>query len=507
MGLPELIWQVKCLSSTKVRLYYIQKELMGIMAGNNKRTFTVVIIGGGFSGASVTAALLRAGNSSLSVILIEREGQPGLGVAYGTPCSGHLLNVRAQNMSAVAEDPLHFLHWVRLHYDCSAQPDDYLPRQVYGRYVQAVLKEAGEASSAHFEWKHDEAVAITAVNGKVEISLHSGSTIVADKVVLALGNFPPADPKFPGKTEFSPRYISNPWDAHTIEEIGKGEDVLLVGSGLTSVDVVITLRERGHQGKVHILSRHGFLPQTHKHTEPWPAFWNEESPRTALGLLRLIRSEIGKAEANGGDWRAVIDSLRPFNQKIWRSLPRHEQMRFLRHLRAYWDVHRHRVAPQIGQMLAGEMGKGNVEVHAGRITNYSEDLDHIVVTYHERTDGESKTVRVERVINCTGPDANIRRIQDPLLKNLFQHNLVQPDAISLGLDTAESGAILDNRGVASDFIYTLGPLRKGNLWESIAVPEIRVQASQLAIELISSIERVSSKTNAHEVDLALKGIA
>jgi hydroxyacylglutathione hydrolase len=472
---------------------------MAAMTGNSNATTTIAVIGGGFSGASVAAGLLRAGTPSVSVILIERKGNPGRGVAYGTRCGGHLLNVRAESMSALATDPLHLLHWARLHYDPSVQPNDYLPRKVFGQYVEAVLKEAGETSAAHFEWKQEEAVSIVSINGKAEISLRGGSKIVADKVVLALGNFPPADPRFPGKTEFSPRYVSNPWAPNTIDKIGEDESVLLVGSGLTSVDVVISLREQGHKGEIHILSRHGFLPQIHKHAEPWPAFWNEDSPRTAHGLLRLIRSQVSKAEAEKGDWRAVIDSLRPFTQKIWRSLPPQERRRFLHHLRAYWDVHRHRVAPQIGKMLLAEMDAGKVELHAGRITGYCEKSEHVEVNYRDRADQESKTLRVHRVMNCTGPDADIRRIQDPLLKDLLQRNLARPDSLGLGLDTAADGALLGSQGASSDLLYTLGPLRKGNLWESVAVPEIRVQAAQLAKDLTSSMEGVTPKTNAEAI--------
>jgi hydroxyacylglutathione hydrolase len=482
---------------------------MQATAGNREVVSTVAVIGGGFSGASVAAGLLRAGNPSVSVILVEREGNPGRGVAYGTQCGAHLLNVPAQNMSALADHPSHLLEWARVHYDSGVQPADYLPRRIFGQYVETVLKQAAEASASRFEWKRDEAVSISSINGKAEISLRSGSKIVADKVVLALGNFPPADPKFPGKTQFSPRYVSNPWGSNTaesngIDNLNENESVLLVGSGLTSVDIVITLRERGFKGKIHILSRHGLLPQIHKRAEAWPAFWNEESPRTARGLLRLIRSQVVKAEAQKNDWRAVIDSLRPFTQKIWRLLPVQEQRRFLRHLRAYWDVHRHRIATQVGEMLLAEMNEGTVVLHAGRITEYCEKPDCVEVTYRDRVDQEYKTLRVQRVMNCTGPDADIRRIQDPLLQDLLQRNLVWPDALGLGLETAEDGALLGPQEVPGNLFFTLGPLRKGNLWESTAVPEIRGQAAQLAKDLISSIEQVSSKTNSEPISASTK---
>jgi hydroxyacylglutathione hydrolase len=485
------IWRSSCMSSSKIEIVIIfsfETRIWGVPLKGEKGDFvtTFAIIGGGFSGACLTAALLRACGPSTSVVLIERSGVPGLGVAYGTQCSGHLLNVRAQNMSAIADDPQHFLRWARLHYDCSVEPGDYVPRQVYGRYAQSVLQEAREATAATFECKRDDAIAVRKIEGRAEITLRGGEKIVADKVVLALGNFPPADPRF---SRPSPRYISNPWSARALDDIDQDGSILLVGSGLTSVDVGISLRARGFKGKIHLLSRHGLLPQPHRAAQPWPAFWSEDSPRTARGLLRLIRSQVARAENENGDWRAVIDSLRPFAQKIWDSLPVQEQRRFLRHLRAYWDVHRHRVAPPIGAMLAAELGEGKMEVHAGRIVEYGEVDDAVEVAYRERHSGEFLTLQVDHVINCTGPDADARRIDDPLLKDLLHHGLVRPDVLSLGLDTGEDGALLDARGEPSDLFYTLGPLRKGNLWETTAVPEIRAQAADLALHLAASAQR------------------
>jgi hydroxyacylglutathione hydrolase len=462
---------------------------------------TFAIIGGGFSGTCLAAALLRAGEPSTSVVLIERGDCPGRGVAYGTRCSGHLLNVRAQNMSAIAADPEHFLRWARLHYDCSTQPGDYVPRQVYGRYVESVLGEARNTTVARFESKRGEAIAVKQIGDRAEITLRSGEKIVADKVILALGNFPPANPKFPGQNETGFRYISNPWSAAALNDIDRDDSVLLVGSGLTSIDVGISLRERGFKGKIHLLSRHGLLPQQHKPAKTWPAFWNDDAPRTARGLLRLIRSQVRCAENEGSDWRAVIDSLRPFAQKIWRSMSAKEQKRFLRHLRAYWDVHRHRVAPQIGAMLTAELANGHTEIHAGRIVESTESDGGLRITYHARHSEEVRTLEVDHVINCTGPDADVRRIDDPLLQNLLQQELVRPDALALGLDTAEDGALLEARGVASDIFYTLGPLRKGNLWESTAVPEIRAQAAELAVHLIAGVREKA------EIAVPVRGLA
>lgn len=455
--------------------------------------FTVAVIGGGFAGAALAAQVLRRSAGDVSVVLVERGARVGRGVAYGTECGRHLLNVRAQNMSAYPDDPEHFLGWARDKHDPSAKPSDYLPRQVYGQYIAWLLQQESERHPGRLVHVQDEAIALDRDGDRTEVRLRSGQSILAGKVVLALGNFPPGDPRLPGKTPHSQRYVCDPWANGALGDVagaeGKDKNVLLVGSGLTSVDVVISLREQGFGGTIHILSRRGLLPQTHKAAVAWPRFWDERSPTTIRGLLRLIRTQVEAAERLGGDWRAVMDSLRPFTQEIWRSLPQREQRRFLRHVRPYWEVHRHRVAPEIGALLASEMRDNQVEIHAGRITGYGEDIDGVDVTYRERKSGALRRLRVDHVINCTGPEADCRRIENALLTNLIRQEMVRPDPLFLGLDTSQDGAVINARGEASDFLYTLGPARKGSLWETTAVPEIRVQASQTATLLLAAYER------------------
>lgn len=448
--------------------------------------FTVAIIGGGFTGATLAAQLLSKSGGTVSVILIERNARLGRGVAYGTRCTEHLLNVRARNMSAYPDDPEHFLRWARLNHDPGVTPDDYLPRRVYGEYAASLLRQEIERHPGQLEHVQDEAVSVARVEGAAEIRLRSGRTLFANKVVIALGNFPPGDPRLPGKTPHSQRYVPNPWAASAPSDLAQDRSVLLVGSGLTSVDVAITLRECGFGGTIHILSRRGLLPQTHKATTPWPPFWENQSHKTVRGLLHLIRAQAEAAERTGSGWRAVIDSLRPFTQEIWRCLPSLEQRRFLRHVRSYWDVHRHRLAPAIGVRLASQIQNGQIKTHAGRITTYAEDRDGIDVTYGERQSGELKRLRVDRVINCTGPESDVRKVDNPLLTNLIRQRMVRPDPLYLGLDVSQDGALIDADGAASDFLYTIGPVRKGSLWETIAVPELRVQVSELANTLVTA---------------------
>jgi uncharacterized NAD(P)/FAD-binding protein YdhS len=473
--------------------------------GDGKMTqFTIAIIGGGFAGATLAAQLLRKSGGNVSVILIERGARPGRGVAYGTPCPEHLLNVPAKNMSAYPDDPEHFLRWSQLNYDHGAKPADFLPRQVYGQYVAFALQQEIERYPSRFTHVQGEAVAVTPSGNTAEIRLLNGRTLSADKVVLALGNFPPGDPRLPGRTPHSQRYVADPWAAGALGDVTQDESVLLVGSGLTSVDVAIALRTRGFRGTIHTLSRRGLLPQKHRAAAAWPPFWDQRSPRTARGLLRVIRSQVRAAEELGGDWRAVIDSLRPFAQKIWGSLPREEQRRFLRHVRPYWEVHRHRVAPEIGALLAAEKLEGRMEVHSGRITAYNEDLDGIDVDYRDRKTGGLARLRVRRAINCTGPEVDCRKIENRLLTSLITHKMVRPDPLFLGLDCSEYGALIDADGELSDFLYAVGPARKGSLWESTAVPEIRAQVAEMATLLLAAREQEDEKSVSPDLEASLQ---
>jgi uncharacterized NAD(P)/FAD-binding protein YdhS len=261
----------------------------------------------------------------------------------------------------------------------------------------------------------------------------------------------------------------------------------LIGSGLTSVDVAVALKSEGFAGHIHILSRHGLMPRIHRATSRWPQFWNEQSPQTTHGLLRLVRAQVRAAAEGDGDWRGVIDAIRPVTQKIWQSLPLCERKRFLRHVRPYWEVHRHRIAAEIGDTIAQLVDSGKVTVHAGRVTAYREFSDHVEVGWRDRRTQAQQLLRVDRVINCTGPETDCRYVNDPLIKTLLARGLARPDRLSLGLDLDSNGALLDFAGTPSTSLYAIGPLRKGSLWESIAVPELRAQASELAEHLVHTL--------------------
>jgi uncharacterized NAD(P)/FAD-binding protein YdhS len=469
---------------------------MRLPASSRDSAESVAIIGGGFSGAILAAQLLRKSAGSLSVILIEQNPCVGRGVAYGTRCMEHLLNVPARDMSAFPDDPEHFLRWARSHHDSGVKGSDFLPRCRYGDYVHWVLHHEIWRFPGCFEHVEDEAVALEHREPSVAVQLRSGQTLNARKVVLAMGNFPPADLPVPESLTASSRYVRNPWAPGALNDVAASDDVLLAGSGLTSVDVLIALRASGRKGKIHLLSRHGLVPIAHGLAAPWPSFATESPSVTLLELMRKIRMQVILAQIRGYNWRAVIDAMRPATHSIWRSLSAREQRRFLRHLRPYWEVHRHRIAPEIAARLEAEIALGNAAIHAGRITQCEEEAGGFKVNYRDRRNSELRELRVERIVNCTGPETDCRKIESLLLASLLHHGLARPDRLSLGLDCADHGAVINAQGAASRVLYALGPARKGSLWESTAVPEIRAQALALAGVLVADCRKTTIQSSA-----------
>ncbi len=377
---------------------------------------------------------------NLSITVIDKNPIPARGLAYGTEHDCHLLNVPAGDMSAFPDEPDHFLKWARRNWatqsgtqdgDSPVHATSFLPRSLYGRYLSFLLYETKAESNTtgnpRLEWIRDEVTGLKRDEGGIAVQRQSGPPLLTQTVVLALGNFPPGNLGIPGLTSSSRHYVHLAWSKAALTALSENEnnDVLLVGSGLTSVDMAIALHAKGFRGRIHLLSRHGLIPHCHKRTSPWPRFWNEHSPRTTRGLLHLIRDQVDAASDTGRDWRAVMDSLRPLIQQVWQSLSIPEQRRFLRHVKCYWEVHRHRVAPEIGGIFSSMIASGQVQIHAGRITRYSENAEAAEVTFRHRSTGITQSLRVARVINCSGPQTDCRKIDSPLLASLAEQGLIR----------------------------------------------------------------------------------
>lgn len=417
----------------------------------------MAVVGAGYSGTIVAVELVRRG---LQAVLIERGGRFAAGAAYGTHSPAHLLNVRAGNMSALDGAPDHFIDWLEL--QGLGGPGSFAARRDYHRYLESIYEEA--LKSGRLRPVRGEAAAL----GAGALRLADGQDIACDAVVLAGGNYPSRLPEMLR----GPRALEDPWGpggAEKLAALAKGAgDVLLLGTGLTMVDVALSLIEAGFNGRMVATSRRGLVPRPHEEpaTPPLPA----PDPAPLARLLSEVR-----ARARDGSWRAAVDSLRPVSRAIWRGLSHQEKRRFLRHLRPWWDVHRHRIAPAVAARIRALREQGRLEVIAGRISSSTEGTIEIA-----RRSGGTACVETAGIINCTGPEATVARINDPLIRVLIASGTARPDPLGIGLDVDEASRVRGSDGSTSERLYALGPLTRGAFWEIVAVPDIREQARRVA---------------------------
>lgn len=449
--------------------------------------FDVAIIGSGASGTLVAVQFRRNAPPQGRLALIGANQHLGRGIAYETPYRSHLLNVRAANMSAFPDDMDHFLRWLQ-HRDPDAHAKTFAPRTVYGDYLADLLKvpAKGFASISRIT---ATAVDLCKNGGLWTVQLDDGSAIVARKVVLALGNQPPDDPlKLPNK--FMPSYWRNPWASDVALGLPPHAPVLLIGTGLTAIDTVIALRDEGHRGPIYAISRHGHLPQEHSDFPRRPTLKLPAGLDSPAGVLRWLRKEIEIAQREGYNWRSVIDGIRPHTATIWRSWSLPQRASFLRHARNLWDVHRHRIAPVIYRHIQDLIALGFLSIYCGKIDSMYTIAQGIAVNWQPTGSKELKILQVARVINCTGPARDYARVDQPLIVSLRRSGWLTPDALRLGIETDIDGRLLAVDGNPVPGLFAIGPLRIPALWESIAIPEIRLQAAALAKVLISNTANI-----------------
>jgi len=462
--------------------------MAGIMAN------TLVIVGAGFSGTVLAANLLRRPPPvATDIVLVERGPAVGRGVAYAARELPYLLNVPAARLSADARDPLHFLHFAQRRVP-DASGEDFLPRALYGDYLQDLLSQAERMAPAHIRLVcvFDEVRGITPRSGGKPLAaeFRERPPILADFVILALGNPPaPLLPwAFPIRDHKS--YRHDPWELP--QTLPPGGSVLIVGNGLTMVDVAVTLtRDAARAPLLHTISRHGLVPLPQTEFRPSALSGDGEailacadSLRRVLAMTRHLSRETAH---RGGDWREVVTFIRHLAPTLWRRLPVLEQRRFVRHLQAHWDIHRHRLPPQLAERIASLRRTGKLQVHGGRIDSIGAAGEQLRVSWRPRGRAEPRVLTVDLVVNATGPNYALGRSIDPLLNSLREAGLVSEDALSLGLRTDRYGACVDSQGQASPDLYYLGPMLRADHWEATAAAELRGHAERLAVHLVERL--------------------
>lgn len=444
-----------------------------------RHTFDVAIVGGGASGTLLAIQLLRRAPPGWRVLLVDRAGDFARGIAYRTQDESHVLNVPAARMSALPDEEGHFLTWLQKH-EPSAGPDTYAPRRLYGDYLSELLSETEHAATGvTLERRQAEVRELEDVEAGVRLHFASGPSLTARRVVLALGNPPPQ--ALPVSRAAAGRVWQSPWPLEA-DWPPLTASVLLVGAGLTAIDWVVALSARGHRGPLHILSRHGLLPNAHREVSVPPLDFSHLPLGRVRPLLRALRAASTHSQR---DWRAAIDGLRPHAQEVWTAFDEEERRRFGRHLRTRWEVHRHRLAPVVAARVASLRASDQLQIHAGRLAGISRRGTRLEVRFQPRGKARAERLEVDFVVNCTGPAGDTTE-PDALVSALLKTGRARAGSLGLGLAADARGALLDDRGQSNPRLWTLGPVRRGDSWESTAVPDIRLQAAALAEHLATA---------------------
>ncbi|MBV9719668.1 MAG: FAD/NAD(P)-binding protein [Candidatus Eremiobacteraeota bacterium] len=430
----------------------------------------VAIVGGGFTGCAIAANLARRANQAFSLAIFE-PGSLGRGAAYGSAHREHLLNTRAAQMSinsAVSDD---FVRWL----GSRGGPHDFVSRRLYGDYVGDTVRKALERP--RFAHVTERVAALRRQKERYILHTSSGKRFMARTVVLATGNPLPYDGFLPREVHGRGGYVADPW---RFDYSAVSGEVLVVGSGLTALDVLVALKACGHRGRVHVLSRHGRFPQVHADAASYDVVPALDSS-SAQALLRSFRYHLQEAERRGFDWRAVIDVIRPESEAIWRRVPVREQRRFERHLRTRWERHRHRAPREVDAVRDEYARSGRLRVYAGQLLRSVGDR----ITIGTR-DGHVHDLQPAWIVNCSGVGRIGSLAQDPLIGTMLAGGAISPDARGMGLRVTPKLEAINAAGNAVANLWIVGPTVRGSRFEATAVPELRVMAESVASQIAAA---------------------
>jgi uncharacterized NAD(P)/FAD-binding protein YdhS len=448
----------------------------------------IAILGGGFSGVMTAVNLARLSSRPLRVTIINEHRPTGRGVAYGTRRVEHLLNVAARNMSAFPDQPDHLLQWLRTRSEFDDVPERdlrerFIPRMIYGDYLRSIMQHhfqgAGGMTPVKVDFIDGEAVDI---EPEGIVHLADGRRERADRIVLATGNETPAE--LPGGETLSehPAWAGNPWLPWHQRLPASGGIVILLGTGLTTVDAVITLRALGWPGSIHAISRHGWLPHSHFRGIEYPEFPPTDTELAALGLeklIALVELHCARLRELGANPAIIVDKMRAHTQHVWQRFSVEEKLTFAREHAARWNILRHRIAPEIHAQITTAQLTGQLTVHAANIERVAAVDGKVRVHL-----GGGKHLDGDLVINATGPQTRFTATRSILLQNLLRRGLVAPDEMDMGVRVDADHTAIAGDGTRSQLLLALGPLLRGTFWETIAVPELRGQARRVAETLL-----------------------
>ncbi|MBV6290312.1 FAD/NAD(P)-binding protein [Pseudomonas aegrilactucae] len=457
----------------------------------------VLIIGGGLSGALLAAQLLRQPGRR-RLLVVEPRSELGRGEAYSATELGHTLNGNAARMSVDPDNPDDLTQWLQQQLDAGEWPEAaeqgvsvaelFPPRGLFGLYARQRLSEAqriGEFAGSVLEHVRAEVVDLEYVPGGVRGQLSDGRSLQARFAVLATGMFAAARTPRVGDDGLNIAAV-DPWDVAAMRGIDPHGTVLIIGSGLTMVDTLVSLQRAGHRGPINVFSRHGLWPHVRRQPPAWEDFLEaDRSVRTPLQLLRALREQCRQAQALGVDWQAPLDTVRVHIPRLWSQASDCQRRQFVRHVRPWWESHHHRSPPQGAALLEQLCAQGRLHIHAACLQAVERaGADGVCVRLRYR--GESGQTRVTgaALVNSMGIEYDWRRVARPLPQSLLQRRLIQPGPLALGIAADAGGAVIDAQGVASDRLFAMGPPLRGQWWESTAVTDVALQGKALAERLV-----------------------
>ncbi|WP_207849801.1 MULTISPECIES: FAD/NAD(P)-binding protein [unclassified Pseudomonas] len=457
----------------------------------------ILIIGGGLSGTMLAVQLLRRPGQR-RILIIEPRAELGRGEAYSAVELGHTLNGNAARMSVDPDNPDDLTQWLTTHIAGGGWPESaeqkvpvselFPPRGLFGVYVQQRLAQARLAGAQHgstLEHVCAEVVDLQTAVDSVQLTLNDGRRLSAAYAVLATGMFPAA--RTPQKNSSGLNAAAlDPWDVAAMRQLDAQSTVLIIGSGLTMVDAVVSLEQAGHRGPIEVFSRHGLLPHVRRQPPTWVDFLAEDpSIRTPRQLLRELRRQCRDAIAQGIDWQAPLDTVRAHIGRLWSQATDVQRRQFVRHVRPWWESHHHRSPPLSAALVERLHRDGRLRIQAASFKGL-EPASGAGVSIRLRRRGEADTCVVHgaALINSSGIEYDWRRVARPLPQQLLARGLVRPGPLALGIAAAVDGAVLDAEGQAGSRLFAMGPPLRGMWWESTAVTDVALQAKALAARLV-----------------------
>lgn len=456
------------------------------------RNADVLIIGGGLSGTMLAVQLLRLPGQR-RILVIEPRAELGRGEAYSAVELGHTLNGNAARMSVDPDNADDLTQWLTAYIRAGGWPESdqqsvpiselFPPRGIFGLYAQQRLAEAKALSASSVEHVRAEVVDLRLDAESAWLTLDNGQQLCGAQVVLATGMFPAARTPQTESSGLNAAAV-DPWDVRAMTQLDPESTVLIIGSGLTMVDAVVSLEQAGHRGPIQVFSRHGLLPHRRRQPPTWVDFLGADHHlRSPRQLLREVRRQCRLAQAQGIDWQAPLDTVRAHIGRLWSQASEAQKRQFVRHVRPWWESHHHRSPPLSAQLVARLHDEGRLRIQAASFKGLVPTQAGVTIRVRPRGEQAVTEVSGAALINSSGIEYDWRRVARPLPQQLLKRGLIQPGPLALGIAADTSGAVLDAQGRVSQRLFAMGPPLRGLWWESTAVTDVALQAKALASTL------------------------